>query len=46
MTDILEAFQGTFKQQEGINSNWLPLPKDKVNYQIRKRNFFINKCVL
>lgn len=32
MADILEAFEGTFKAQESINSNWLPLSKDKVSF--------------
>lgn len=31
MKDILEAFEGTFKHQESINSNWLPVPNDKVD---------------
>ncbi|XP_050681279.1 semaphorin-1A-like [Leptidea sinapis] len=30
MRDILDAFEGSFKGQEGMNSNWLPLDKDKV----------------
>lgn len=30
MNDILRVFEGTFKHQETINSNWLPVPKDKV----------------
>lgn len=30
MQDILTAFEGSFKEQEGINSNWLPVPKDKI----------------
>lgn len=36
MIDILEAFEGTFKHQESINSNWLPLSKDKVCFRIFK----------
>ncbi|CAH2050465.1 unnamed protein product, partial [Iphiclides podalirius] len=30
MRDILEAFDGPFKGQEGMNSNWLPLEREKV----------------
>lgn len=30
MRDILEAFEGPFKGQESMNSNWLPLEKHKV----------------
>lgn len=30
MQDILAAFEGAFKEQEGINSNWLPVSKEKV----------------
>lgn len=30
MKDILSAFEGTFKHQETMNSNWLPIPEDKV----------------
>lgn len=28
--DILDVFEGSFKHQESINANWLPLPNDKV----------------
>lgn len=31
MRDILAAFEGTFKHQETMNSNWLPIPEDKVS---------------
>jgi semaphorin 6 len=30
MSDILRVFEGSFKHQESINSNWLPVPEDKV----------------
>lgn len=30
MRDILDAFDGSFKGQEGMNSNWLQLEKEKV----------------
>ncbi|XP_052743584.1 semaphorin-1A [Bicyclus anynana] len=30
MRDILDAFEGPFKGQKNMNSNWLPLPKEKV----------------
>ncbi|KAF2352733.1 Sema domain [Trinorchestia longiramus] len=30
MKDIQEAFAGRFKQQETVNSNWLPVPAMKV----------------
>lgn len=30
MRDILDAFEGPFKGQESMNSNWLPLEKEKV----------------
>ncbi|XP_034835774.1 semaphorin-1A-like [Maniola hyperantus] len=30
MRDILDAFEGPFKGQKSMNSNWLPLPKEKV----------------
>ncbi|XP_030032598.2 semaphorin-1A [Manduca sexta] len=30
MRDIMDAFEGAFKGQETINSNWLPLEKEKV----------------
>ncbi|KOB74084.1 Semaphorin-1A [Operophtera brumata] len=30
MRDILDAFEGTFKGQESMNSNWLPLEKEKI----------------
>ncbi|GJQ66987.1 hypothetical protein Trydic_g21919 [Trypoxylus dichotomus] len=30
MKDILAAFEGTFKHQETMNSNWLPIPEDKL----------------
>lgn len=29
--DLLAAFEGNFKEQENINSNWLPVPAYKVN---------------
>lgn len=28
--DLLAAFDGSFKEQENINSNWLPVPSHKV----------------
>lgn len=28
--DILRVFEGSFKHQDSINANWLPLPNDKV----------------
>lgn len=30
MRDVIEAFEGAFKQQESINSNWLPVPEHRV----------------
>lgn len=30
MRDILDAFDGPFKDQKSMNSNWLALPKEKV----------------
>lgn len=30
MQDILDAFEGSFKHQESINANWLPLSKERV----------------
>ncbi|KAB0801078.1 hypothetical protein PPYR_05432 [Photinus pyralis] len=30
MRDILRVFEGSFKQQESINSNWLPVSRQKV----------------
>lgn len=30
LRDILDAFNGDFKAQETINSNWLPVEEDKV----------------
>lgn len=30
MRDIIDAFEGTFKGQESMNSNWLPLEKEKI----------------
>lgn len=30
MEDIQSVFEGPFKYQEGINSNWLPVPDNKV----------------
>ncbi|XP_065165255.1 semaphorin-1A-like isoform X2 [Atheta coriaria] len=30
MRDVIAAFEGNFKQQEGINSNWLPVSKEKI----------------
>lgn len=30
MRDIIDAFEGPFKGQEGMNSNWLPLEKEKL----------------
>ncbi|KRT86753.1 hypothetical protein AMK59_1568 [Oryctes borbonicus] len=30
MRDIIAAFEGTFKHQETMNSNWLPIPEDKL----------------
>lgn len=30
MDDILRSFEGNFKQQENINSNWLPVPENMV----------------
>ncbi|CAH0562660.1 unnamed protein product [Brassicogethes aeneus] len=30
MEDMNKVFQGAFKQQDSINSNWLPVPQDKV----------------
>lgn len=30
MRDILDAFEGPFKDQKNMNSNWLALPKEKV----------------
>lgn len=30
MRDILKVFEGNFKYQESINSNWLPVPKNKI----------------
>lgn len=30
MDDILRVFEGSFKHQESINSNWLPVPENMV----------------
>ncbi|KAK4871772.1 hypothetical protein RN001_015896 [Aquatica leii] len=30
MEEIIRVFDGSFKHQESINSNWLPVPKQKV----------------
>lgn len=30
MRDIIDAFEGSFKGQESMNSNWLPLEKEKL----------------
>ncbi|CAH0727335.1 unnamed protein product, partial [Brenthis ino] len=30
MRDILDAFEGSFKGQKNMNSNWLSLPKEKI----------------
>ncbi|KAL0851129.1 hypothetical protein ABMA28_006995 [Loxostege sticticalis] len=30
MRDIIDAFEGQYKGQESMNSNWLPLEKEKV----------------
>lgn len=30
MRDIIDAFEGSFKGQETMNANWLPLEKEKV----------------
>lgn len=30
MRDVIEAFEGPFKEQENINSNWLPVPEHRV----------------
>lgn len=30
MDDILRVFEGSFKHQESINSNWLPVPEHAV----------------
>ncbi|XP_022914743.2 semaphorin-1A-like [Onthophagus taurus] len=30
VNDILAAFDGSFKHQETMNSNWLPIPEDKI----------------
>lgn len=30
MRDIIDAFEGPFKGQESMNSNWLPLEKEKI----------------
>lgn len=30
MSDVVDAFTGRFKSQESSNSNWLPVPEDKV----------------
>ena len=30
LKDILETFDGAFKQQETMNSNWLPVPQFTV----------------
>lgn len=30
LKDILDVFEGSFKHQDNINANWLPLPKEKV----------------
>lgn len=30
MRDILQSFEGSFKEQENINSNWLPVPSYRV----------------
>ena len=37
MRDILETFEGAFKQQETMNSNWLPVPQFKVDEYLRYR---------
>ncbi|XP_018331529.1 semaphorin-1A [Agrilus planipennis] len=30
MRDIMAAFEGSFKDQEKLNSNWLPIPESRV----------------
>ena len=32
MQDIADTFEGTFKEQNAINSNWLPVNSAKVSY--------------
>lgn len=30
LQDIADTFEGSFKEQEALNSNWLPVPTNKV----------------
>ena len=32
LKDVMASFQGQFKEQESINSNWLPIHHSKVSY--------------
>lgn len=32
MQDIADTFEGTFKEQSALNSNWLPVNSAKVGY--------------
>lgn len=32
MQDIADTFEGTFKEQNAINSNWLPVNSAKVGF--------------
>lgn len=45
LQDITDTFEGNFKEQSGINSNWLPVNSAKVNINkefimiMKKSNF-------
>ena len=43
ISDVLDTFEGPFKEQETANSNWLPVRDMKVEY-ILISVYFIKQC--
>ena len=39
LQDISDTFEGNFKEQTELNSNWLPVPSSKVSYVFIRYSF-------
>lgn len=47
MKRLMETFDGPFKEQDGMNANWLPVPPSKVSWLVwEPKDNFVNICIL
>ena len=41
MRDILDTFDGPFKEQKDLSSNWLPVPQHEVSIELVRFKYFL-----